>query len=238
MRFNAALFQANYDNLQFSNQDRLDTNNDGVADTGGSTVVRNASEAKIRGLEIDLEWLISDQDHIQLTAAVTDAHFDRFAIPDTLFGDLFNPFISDQSSSATDPVDLSGNVPPRVPRWKFTVAYKHDFMQTSGVLTPRVMATFSDQYYLDIYNRDKLAPGVYDRLPNGGSNLGIQSSFFLVDLGLTYKPHTKSWEVAGYLNNALNENIKIASGNVITEQGFVATYLPPRTYGVRVSYSF
>lgn len=238
LRVNAALFQADYDNLQFSNQDRLDINNDGVADTGGSTVVRNASEAKIRGLEIDLEWILSDLDHLQFTAAVTDAHFDRFTIPDTLFGDLFNPFVSAQSSSVIDSVDLSGNVPPRVPKWKFTAAYKHDFLQANGVLSPRVIATFSDHYYLDIYNRDTLAPGILDRLPDGGRDLGIQDSFMLIDLGLSYKPYSKNWQVSAYLNNALDENVKIASGNVITEEGFVATYLPPKTYGIRVNYSF
>jgi iron complex outermembrane receptor protein len=237
LRINAALFQANYDNLQFSNQDRLDINSDGVADTGGSTVVRNASKAEIRGLELELEWLKTDVDYMQLTIAFTDAHFDQFAIPDTLFGDLFNPFISDSANSSTDPVDLSGNVPPRVPKWKLTASYEHDFMLPLNVLTSRVMATFSGRYFLDIYNRDKVASGVFDRLPNGGSNLGIQNSFALLDLGLTYKPHAKNWDITAYLNNALNENVKIASGNVITEQGFVATYLPPRTYGITVSYS-
>ena len=64
-----------------------------------------------------------------------------------------------------------------------------------------------------------------------------QNSFALLDFGLTYKPYAKNWDIVVYLNNALNENIKIASGNIITEQGFVATYLPPRTYGIKVSYS-
>ena len=35
LRLNVALFRANYHNLQFSNEDRLDINNDGIADTGG-----------------------------------------------------------------------------------------------------------------------------------------------------------------------------------------------------------
>ena len=144
LRINAALFEANYHNLQFSNQDRLDINGDGIADTGGSTVVRNASEAKIRGLEFELDWLVTDLDYIKLSAAVTDAHFDKFAIPDTLFGNLFNPYVSDQGNAPTDAVNLSGNVPPRVPKWKVTASYKHDFILQSGLLSPRLMATVSD----------------------------------------------------------------------------------------------
>ncbi|MGI9285610.1 MAG: TonB-dependent receptor domain-containing protein, partial [Pseudomonadales bacterium] len=65
MRVNTALYLADYDDLQFSNQDRLDNNGDGVADTGGSTVVRNASEATIKGLELELEWALSGADYIQ-----------------------------------------------------------------------------------------------------------------------------------------------------------------------------
>lgn len=237
MRINAALFEANYDNLQFSNQDRLDINGDGIADTGGSTVVRNASEAKIHGLELELEWLITDLDYIQLTAALTDAHFDKFAIPDTLFGDLFNPYVSDQAKTTTDPVDLSGNVPPRVPKWKLTASYKHDFILQSGMLSPRLTATVSDEYYLDIYNRDKIPSDVFDRLPNGGDNLGVQEAYALLDVSLTYKHFTNNWEIIGYLNNAFNKDVKIASGNVLTAEGFVATYMPPKTFGVMVNYS-
>lgn len=237
LRINAALFEANYDNLQFSNQDRLDINGDGVADTGGSTVVRNASKAKIHGLEFELEWLATDVDYIQLTAALTDAHFDQFAIPDTLFGDVFNPYVSSAANSSTSPVDLSGNVPPRVPKWKLTASYKHDFMLQAGILSPRLMVTVSDQYFLDIYNRDKVAANLFDRLPDGGNNLGIQKAYALLDLNLTYKHFANNWEIIGYLNNAFDRDVKIASGNVLTEQGFVATYMPPKTFGIAVNYS-
>ena len=237
LRINAALFEANYDNLQFSNQDRLDINGDGVADTGGSTVVRNASKAKIHGLEFELEWLATDVDYIQLTAALADAHFDQFAIPDTLFGDVFNPYVSSAANSSTSPVDLSGNVPPRVPKWKLTASYKHDFMLQAGILSPRLMVTVSDQYFLDIYNRDKVAANLFDRLPDGGNNLGIQKAYALLDLNLTYKHFANNWEIIGYLNNAFDRDVKIASGNVLTEQGFVATYMPPKTFGIAVNYS-
>ena len=237
MRVNAALYRADYDDLQFSNQDRLDTNGDGVADTGGSTVVRNASAATIKGLELEIEWAITSVDHIQLSGTLMDAGFDRFEIPDTLFGNLFNPFVSNQSSSPMDPVNLSGNSPPRTPDWKFTLAYEHNFAIAKGILTPRILATFSDKYFLDIYNRDQLAAGVFESLPNGGENLGVQESYRLIDLSLRYKPLSNRWMVEAYVKNVGDENIKISSGNFITENGFVAVYMPPRTFGVTFSYT-
>jgi len=238
MRLNAALYLADYDDLQFSNQDRLDTNGDGVADTGGSTVVRNASEATIKGLEVELEWAITANDHIQLVGTLMDAKFDEFEIPDTLFGDLFNPYASDQSNSPTDPVDLSGNSPARTPDWKFTLIYEHDFALAGGQLTPRFLATFSDSYYLDIYNRTDLDAGVFPSVPNGGRDLGVQEAYQTYDLSIRFVPQSGKWMVEAYVKNATDEDIKISSGYFITENGFVATYMPPRTYGATFSYSF
>lgn len=238
LRFNLAMFQAKYNNLQFSNEDRLDINNDGIADTGGSTVVRNASAATIRGLELELDWALTDADRLQISAAVTDAHFDRFEIPDTLFGDLFNPFVAHASLSPQDPVVLSGNSPPRLPNWKLTLAYSHDFIFDWGIATPRVVIKASDKYFLDIYNRDRVAAGVFARLPNGGTDVGVQRPYQMLDLNLTFKPTSTKWTVTAFINNATDKAVKVDSGNVITESGLVATYLAPRTYGVKFSYLF
>lgn len=238
LRFNLAVFQAKYNNLQFSNEDRLDINNDGIADTGGSTVVRNASAATIRGLELELDWALTDADRLQISAAVTDAHFDRFEIPDTLFGDLFNPFVAHASLSPQDPVVLSGNSPPRLPNWKLTLAYSHDFIFDWGIATPRVVIKASDKYFLDIYNRDRVAAGVFARLPNGGTDVGVQRPYQMLDVNLTFKPTSTKWTVTAFINNATDKAVKVDSGNVITESGLVATYLAPRTYGVKFSYLF
>ncbi|MBT6593564.1 MAG: TonB-dependent receptor [Porticoccaceae bacterium] len=238
LRLNGALFHADYRDLQFSNEDRLDINFDGIADTGGSTVVRNASAATIQGLELELDWVMTDVDQLQLTAAFTHAHFDQFEIPDTLFGDLFNPYVSDQSLSPEDPVVLSGNSPPRVPDWKLTLSYSHNFIFDRGVLTPRVVLKASDSYFLDIYNRDKLAPGIFDSLPNGGESLGVQQSYKLFDLSLAYQPNSKNWTVAAYIHNLADKNIKVDSGNVLTSAGLIATYMEPRTFQIKFNYSF
>ena len=238
LRFNVALFRADYNNLQFSNEDRLDINNDGIADTGGSTVVRNASAASISGIEMELDWALTDLDRLQLSGTFTDARFDHFEIPDTLFGDLFNPYVSSTTLSPVDPVVLSGNSPPRVPNWKFTLSYSHNFNYAWGVITPRIVVKLSDQYFLDIYNRDNLAPGVFDRLPSGGVDLGEQKSYQMFDINLAFKPVSANWMLSAFINNVTDEDVKIDSGNVLTEDGLVATYLAPKIYGLKFSYLF
>jgi iron complex outermembrane receptor protein len=187
---------------------------------------------------MELDWSLTDRDRLQFSAALTDARFDQFEIPDTLFGDLFNPFVSQTSLSPEDPVVLSGNSPPRLPDWKFTLSYSHDFTADWGVITSRIVVKASDRYFLDIYNRDQLPAGVFDRLPDGGSDLGIQRPYEMLDLSLAFKPDSAQWSVMAFVNNATDKNVKVDSGNAITEAGLVATYLAPRTFGVKFNYLF
>ncbi len=236
MRFNLAAYHADYDDLQFSQEDRFDTDGDGIGDQGGSTVVRNASKATIRGLELELEWAMTERDRLQVVGTLMAAEFDDFEIPDTVFGDLFNPFVSPESSSNLDPVDLSGNAPPRTPDWKFTFSYEHDFVFSSLTLTPRARVTFSDEYFLDIYNRTDLEADVFADIPNGGQDLALQDSYHTLDLSLRLTPRSRRWLLEGYISNATDETVKESSGNFVTENGFVAVYSPPRRMGLKLSY--
>ena len=237
LRINAALFHADYDDLQFSDDDRIDTNGDGVPDSGGSTIVRNASEARVRGFEIEALWALSKHDLLQVTATVMDAHFGQFDIPDSLFGNLFNPFVNADERTSMDDVNLAGNSPPRTPDWKLSMSYRHDIEIAPGFLQLGGTATLSDKYFLDIYNRDSLSAGVFESLPNGGENLGVQSAYTLLGLHAKFENKKKTWTFEAYVKNLTNEDVKLSSGNFITENGFTANYLPPRTYGLILKYS-
>jgi outer membrane receptor protein involved in Fe transport len=68
--------------------------------------------------------------------------------------------------------------------------------------------------------------------------LGVQDAYQQYDLSARFVPESEKWMLEVYVKNATDEDIKISSGYFITENGFVATYMPPRTYGVTYSYSF
>lgn len=142
MRLNSALYQADYTNLQFSDRDLFDTNGDGVVDRITSTVVRNAAEATVKGLELEIDWALTAKDDLQIAAAFMDAKFNDFQTPDTLFGKLFNSYAKGELAESAKIVNLSGNSPVRAPDWKLTFVYKHDFAIANGVLTPKIKATF------------------------------------------------------------------------------------------------
>jgi len=238
LRVNGAIYSADYKDLQFSDDDRIDIDGDGVADAGGSTIVRNASSAIIRGVELEFQWHPSRAHSWRGSLALTNARFKQFDIPDSLFGNLFNPFSSPAGQNATDKVNLSGNSPPRVPDWKLNLGYSyhHEFAQAQAQLGASL--TVSDDYFLDIYNRDELAAGIFDSLPNGGRQLGVQSSYATLDLNAGLSTRDEKWRMSLWVKNLSDEGIKTLSGTFITENGFIANYAPPRTYGVSVALKY
>lgn len=238
MRFNAAVYHAAYTNLQFSDRDLYDRNGDGIVDAVSSTVVRNAAEANVDGLEIELDWALTDRDYIQVASAFMHARFNNFQTPDTLFGNLFNPYAKTPNAEKLKIVDLSGNSPVRTPDWKVTWIYKHETRLSSGNLTSRLKGTFSDKYYLDIYNRRDLAAGIFKNAPQGAKDLAVQKAYTSWDFGLGYEPRSSSWTVEAYIKNLTNQTIKTSSGTFITPDGFDAIFLPPCTFGITFSQQF
>jgi len=126
---------------------------------------------------------------------------------------------------------------PRTPDWKVSLRYQRDVELPFGVLKLSGLATFSDEYYLGIYNRDELAAGVFPGLPNGGNGLAVQQSYASYDLSAYYENKARTWGLQAYIKNVTDENVKLSSGDFITENGFTANYLPPRTYGLIFSLS-
>jgi iron complex outermembrane receptor protein len=151
---------------------------------------------------------------------------------------LFNPYVNSDAGRAAKIVELSGNSPVRAPDWKVTVVYKHNFEFNHGVLTPQLKTTFSDKYFLDIYNRRDLAPGVFNSAPNGAKNLAVQKAYTSYDASLRFESNRSPWSLDAFIKNLTNENIKTSSGTFITPGGFDAIFLPPRTAGVTLSYQF
>jgi iron complex outermembrane receptor protein len=238
LRINGAAYYANYRDLQFSGDDRIDLNSDGVADAGGSTIVRNASNANVQGAELEFQWRPSVAHSWRGSLALTDARFKQFDIPDPLFGNLFNPFSSASGTDASDSVNLSGNSPPRVPDWKFNLAYSYRHEFSFGEARLGGLVTWSDEYFLDIYNRDQLSGGVFDSLPKGGKDLGVQASYVSVDLNAGLLSYNGRWDISLWIKNVSDENIKTLSETFITENGFIANYAPPRTYGVSLAFNY
>jgi iron complex outermembrane recepter protein len=176
--------------------------------SGTAEITNNAAKAKIYGTEIEGEWRISPDDHLNgffdyLHATYSD--YDNAV--DQLNGDIYP--------------SLSGNTLPNAPRYSFKLAYSHEFDLPNGsALTPSAAVYYQSVSYLREFN-----------LP-----IDTVKAYTKTSLNMTWTDSTRRWNVDAYANNL--ENSVVRNGGITAFGLYWSTYDPPRTYGVRVGYNY
>ena len=131
-----------------------------------------------------------------------------------------DPFV--QSYEAR--VSLAGNRLPRAPEWKINVGAQYTAELGHGSLTLRGDYAWQDRIFFTAYNLPTVA----------------QDDFGLLNGRVTYESAGGGWQVAAFINNA--SNTKALTNAVITGQVYggivIGNLLPPRTFGMEVSFSF
>jgi len=169
---NAALFYEDYKDLQVTQ----------LAVTGGQLgdVTQNAAQAKIKGVELEGQWLATANDRIggffnYLSARYTDY---KNAV-DQLTGDIVP--------------DLSGNYLPHSPKFSARLQYTHDYMLTNGAtLTPLAAVYWQTTSFLREFNLP------IDRVP----------AYTKTNLSLTYQDATRHWKGAAYVDNLEDKDVR------------------------------
>ena len=194
------------------------------ADGSQQLVTRNATEARIFGLETEVFWYISGVDRLQLAASYLNAEYRDF------------PNIDNVLFSTNDPdspiINLEGNKLPFSPEFSVAAAYEHVFvLGDHGSLIPRIQTQFQTAMYLGDFNRES------DR----------QDAFTRTDLSLRYVTHG-GWLVEAFVKNLedseVRSNVEIkgntpGTGGVAGDPGFAFAYFdPPRTFGIRLAYNW
>lgn len=197
--------------------------------TGLAVITDNAAEATIWGVE--LEAVARPFERMTLAAAIgyLDASFDEFCsddpatFPDTDFP--ADPGCNDGPGPFDAEQDLSGNRLEDSPRWKTSLYAAYDFdLGDRGTLTPVVEFTWTDEYYLRPQNDSVDRVGDYTK----------------TDLRLIWRSPGRRWTMEAFVDNLENEivyarNVYVAEfSNMMSGFGM----LPPRTYGVRVGFSW
>jgi iron complex outermembrane recepter protein len=181
-----------------------------------SLVTINAGKAKIYGMELEGASLLTDVDKVNLSVALLHATFTQF----DLLGDPFS----------TGPVSYTGNNLPNAPRVTVNVGYQHVFDLAAGAtITPRADLTYVSSQDLDYHNYDVTKQGDYTK----------------TDLSLSYDSADRRWRVMAYVHN-LEDKAVLASAAPDPRAASIAigkisgfgSYLPPRTFGLKLSANF
>ncbi|WP_167539655.1 TonB-dependent receptor [Sphingobium xenophagum] len=175
-----------------------------------ATVVTNAAQAKVDGVELEARLAIGKNFSIDGFGAYNHARFTSY--------NSRNPAIT-----GSPILDLSGNLLPNAPKWSGKIGAQYEAPVFGGSLTVRGELFVSSRVFFTEFNNES----------NG------QRSYQLANANIRYEG-ADDWYLSLYMNNIFDKTVIAGSavftplvGAIINEQ-----YLPPRTYGIRVGKKF
>jgi len=246
LQLNVAAFQNKYSDQQEQRQVAV-----GLAT---ASLLFNAAKSEAKGLEIEGQWRVTRQFTLGATLSLLDAKY-------TSFPDAPGPIAITQliDSPGTPAViengvtiapagqtrvyapgyncrlvpgtgingvpqafgcDLTGKKIPYAADRSGSVSASYDIAVGGGTITPSIAATYSSGYYGQIYNTAAEKQGAY----------------WKADLRVNWKPNDRL-AIQAFVDNVNDEVVinRFVWGGGSTLQASAA---PPRTYGVKLSYSF
>ena len=155
-RFNAALFQTDFDDLQVN----------AFNPVTGSGYITNAASARSRGIELDGGWLASNTVRLNGAIAYLDAKY-------TSFPEAPCP-ISQVLAGVAPPCDATGKTLPRAPKFSASLSADLDQPLNSGLrIQAGLVAGYTGSYDVDPALEPALAQGAY---PSIGARIGIAAA--------------------------------------------------------------
>ena len=179
----------------------------------------NASGATVKGIEVEVQVYMLEGLQIDFSVGYLDAEFDEYDNFDAAF-----PALGVQ--------DLSGNKLPYSPEWKIHVGAQYEWVLGGGQgnITARADYSWVDERWVNGFNR--MADGVVI-----SANGDLLNDYSTINARLQWESTGAKWLAEIYAKNLTDE---VVTTHTVPLSGplTAGTFLPPRTYGLRVTYSF
>jgi len=215
LRFNGAIYHANWDDFQFS-----------FLGDNGLTNLTNAGSAKLEGVEVELQWAVTDSFSL----------FGGFALQKSELSDDFclslgtnGKPLPEAECVANDPAEFtpSGTRLPSTAEFKGNLTGRYEF--SMGSLESHLQASLA-------HEGDRRTA----LLESENSVLGDGDAYTLVDL--SFGVGKEHWQAELFVKNALDENASLynyAECAVSVCGGIVYSIVTtPRTIGLKYSHDF
>ena len=210
--------QMNIAAFYYDYQDKQDLQ--GFLPPGGTALfeILNAAAATSKGLELEIQAHLTASLFVDLSLGYLNTEFDDFET------------IDNASPIGGGPRQLSGNVLPFSPEWSAHLGLQYEWdLGRLGSLSARGDYSWSDQQFSNALNRDA---------SNGLAGDGdFVPSYYMINARLQWASTDANWLAQLYVNNLTDETI-LSNPLVISAITTSATYLAPRTYGLKVEYNF
>jgi iron complex outermembrane receptor protein len=217
MTWNTVGFYSDYSDILRA---RIEWKSDGTH----QQVTRNATRARIYGLESELLWKFAGSDTLQGVFTYLSAEYLDYPTVDAQYYVVNDPL--------TPVINLRGNQLPFAPEFTTALVYEHTFLfANGGRLVPRLQTKYQSDMYLTDFNRPS----------------DVQDSYIRSDVSLRYESE-ENWMIEAFVQNIEDEAVKNnvdlrgnqpGAGGVPGFPGVARAFFdPPRTYGMRVAYRF
>ena len=249
VRLNSAIFFNNYTDLIRSLIDPIQNN----------TVVTNASEAQIFGVELEMNALVGNGGQIDvglsyLSATYTGEYLFAQTGISTDLPQGANPSLPTRTIPTATGEDLTyynldGGPLPYAPEIQFNMGFNWDIKFDGGSLIPRFRVVYSSEFSFNdrdtqISAIDNFVGGVDQGLAADGSRLYTranpegQDAYFKMDIGLEWVSRN-GWSLDMFFNNVTDELVKTSADcSAGTAEGCAARYLAPAESGLRFRWVF
>lgn len=200
VRVALSAFLYDYKDLQVSQIDEFST-----------PITENAAKARNRGVELELNALLTDALSVDFYATYLRAEFREFVTAQT-------------NRIAEGLQDLRGNRLPNAPDYTWTLAANYTLPLAGGDLRLRGEAAYVDDVFFTEFNNSD----------------AFQKSYTLVNASVRYSVGNSGWTVEAWGRNLGNKAVKANNIITAPLFAFatVGSLYPPRTYGLTVGYSF
>jgi iron complex outermembrane receptor protein len=182
-----------------------------IANAGGVQLLTNAATAKIKGAELNATWKATDQFSLTAGATYLHARYDKF--PDA---SVIVP--TGLGSNVTISRDVSGNVMIRSPTFSGNLTASYTVPTSSGDFEANGTLYYSSKVYFD----------VGDRI--------VQPAYATLNATLSWRPHDSGATFRLWGRNLTDHDVIFST--IISGTSDAVAYLPPRSFGVEVSYAY
>jgi iron complex outermembrane receptor protein len=208
-RFNGAIYKLDWDDFQYS-----------FLGANGLTVIRNAAQASVNGIEADVTWAVSPDLMLSAGAAYTDAELDEN------YCGAVNPDGSPITDCA-DPAAPAGTQLPVTPKFKANLTARYGFALGSLDAHVQAAAVYQEKAWPDLIvaNREEL---------------GAQASYSIFDFSTGVTNGEYSLEL--FVSNAFDKLAEVTryaecANERCGRQTYIVPYRP-RTIGVKFGQKF
>ncbi|MET0659854.1 MAG: TonB-dependent receptor, partial [Steroidobacteraceae bacterium] len=215
MRLNVALFYYDYKDLQITRA--------AAGTLPALTTTENAANSTIKGVDMDLSWLVTDRLTLSTGMNILDSEYKNY---DDATAKSFAA-VATGNPNATGVVNIPFNADGRqllrAPDWSAFVSARYELPIGSARMPATISYSYKDDYE-------------YDFVADPFMGLLKQKGYGLLTARVGYVTADEKWEFSAWGDNLTDE--KYYDDVVGITPGLRASYGTPRTYGVDISYNF